>query len=504
MRGALTLVLLGGAVLGAQASARITASSFLAHVRLLASDEMGGRGNGTPGLERAAEYVATVFRDAGLRGGAANGGFFQGFDAEVRVEPPATSTVVLGTPAGVQSFVLGRDYYPLSIRDRLTPPLGVRDTPVVFAGYGISAPGLGYDDFAGVDVRGAAVLVFTHEPQEGDEHSPFDGRNLTPGAAISAKAREARERGARLLMVIEDPWHLEDRTMRGGWWLDPQSEAMGMPVVRLARDRLTRALPSFDAAHIGALIDRTLAPQSRTLEGISVSYDERRAQFTAPLRNVLGILPGSDPALAAEAIVVGAHYDHIGTGGQYSEAPESTGQIHNGADDNASGTAALLEMARIAGAARSRFGRTIVFASFAGEELGLRGSEHYAAQPAVPLARTVAMINLDMIGRARGRVMVGVFGHAPALSSLTGHMRPWTRLLLQDFRRGGYGQDESDVAPFATRGVPAVAFFTGFHPDYHRPTDDWPHIDAEGGAEIARLALRLVEELSRQNASAGR
>ena len=199
MRRSLMLVLLGGAVLAAQTPARITASSFLAHVKLLASDEMGGRGNGTPGLEHAADYIARVFRDAGLRGGGTDGGFFQGFDAEVRVEPPATSTVVLGTPAGVQSFVLGRDYYPLSIRDRLTPPLGVRDVPVVFAGYGISAPGLGYDDFAGVEVRGAAVLVFTHEPQEGDEHSRFDGRSLTPGAAISAKAREARERGARLL-----------------------------------------------------------------------------------------------------------------------------------------------------------------------------------------------------------------------------------------------------------------------------------------------------------------
>ena len=136
MRRALTLVLLGGAVLTAQAPARITASSFLAHVTLLASDEMGGRGNGTAGLEHAADYIATAFRDAGLRGGGADGGFFQGFDAEVRVEPPATSTVMLGTPAGVQSFVLGRDYYPLSIRDRLTPPLGVRDVPVVFAGYG--------------------------------------------------------------------------------------------------------------------------------------------------------------------------------------------------------------------------------------------------------------------------------------------------------------------------------------------------------------------------------
>jgi aminopeptidase YwaD len=504
MRRALTLVLLSGAVLAAQTPARITPSSFLAHVRYLASDEMGGRGNGTATLGQAAHYIATAFRKAGLRGGGVNGDFFQPFDAEVRIEPPATAAVTLGTPTGIQSFALGRDYYPLSVRDRLTPPGGVRDTPVVFAGYGISAPGLGYDDYEGVDVRGAAVLVFTHEPQEADERSRFDGRSLTPAAAISAKAREARERGARLLMVVEDPGHLEDRTRRGAWWTDPQSEAMGMPVVRLARDRLTRALPTLELTRLAALIDDTLTPQSQRLDGVSVSYDDQRAQFTASLSNVLGILPGADPSLAGEAIVVGAHYDHVGTGGQYSEAPEATGQIHNGADDNASGTAALLEMARVAAASRARFGRTIVFASFAGEELGLLGSERYVAEPVMPLERTVAMINLDMIGRARGRVMVGVFGRASSLSSLIRNLPTWTRLSLEDFSRGGYAQDESDVASFALRGVPAVAFFTGFHADYHRPSDDWARIDAEGGAEIARLALRLVEGLSRQNASAGR
>jgi Zn-dependent M28 family amino/carboxypeptidase len=144
----------------------------------------------------------------------------------------------------------------------------------------------------------------------------------------------------------------------------------------------------------------------------------------------------------------------------------------------------------------------VIFAAFAGEELGLRGSAHYVAHPAWPVERTAAMINLDMIGRAQGRVMVGVFGPSPLLPSLAARLRPWTRLLVHDFgSAGGYDQEASDVASFAARGVPAVAFFTGFHPDYHRPSDDWPRVDAEGGAEIARLALRLVEVLSRQKTS---
>ena len=236
-----------------------------------------------------------------------------------------------------------------------------------------------------------------------------------------------------------------------------------------------------------------------------MSYDELRAQFTAPLRNVLGILPGSDPALAAEAIVVGAHYDHVGTGGQFSEAPESTGQVHNGADDNASGTAALLEMARIAGGARSRFGRTIVFASFAGEELGLRGSEHYVAQPAVPLGRTIAMINLDMIGRARGRVMVGVFGRAPMLSSLTRPDAAMDAAAAAGLRRAAAtGRTNPTWRPSPRTACRRWRSSPGFIRTITGPR-------TTGTASTRRAAPRSpgspsgsCEELSRQNASAGR
>lgn len=500
MRSLLTLVLLAGAVAApAQPPGRITSAGFLSHVRVLSGDDMDGRGNGTEGLERAADYIGGQFRAAGLARGGDRGTFDQVFESEVRVEPPATSTVTLRLPEGARALRLGLDFYPLSLLDR-PPGHGageVKDAPLVFAGYGIAAPGLGYDDFAGLDVGGAAVLVMTHEPQEHDERSVFDGRNLTPGAAIAVKAREARERGARMLIVVEDPSHAEDRTMRGAWWADPQTEAMGIPVVRAGREQIERALPTLDLERLAGGIDRSLAPASRPVAGVSVSYVEQRAQFTARLRNVVGILRGSDASRATEAVVVGAHYDHVGRGGALSVAPEAAGEIHNGADDNASGVAALLEMARQAARTRSRFGRSVVLVAFAGEELGLRGSARYVDHPSVPLDRTVAMLNLDMVGRARGRLMVGVFDRRNTLAPVVGRLRTWTRLALQDFSSGGYAEDQSDIASFARLGVPSVAFFTGFHPDYHRPTDDWPRIDAEGGAEVARLALRLVEELAR-------
>jgi Zn-dependent M28 family amino/carboxypeptidase len=213
-------------------------------------------------------------------------------------------------------------------------------------------------------------------------------------------------------------------------------------------------------------------------------------------KNVIGLLPGRDPVLRNETLIVGAHYDHLGLGGFGSLDPDSTGQVHNGADDNASGVAALLELARAAARAPSRLRRSLVFVAFAGEELGLRGSEQYTAAPPIALDRTRAVINLDMVGRARGRVLVGAFGRLPG-PPLLPRLQSWTRLAVQDFARGGYSEEESDVGPFAKRGVPAVAFFTGFHSDYHRPTDDWPAVDADGGAAVAELALKLVEELAR-------
>jgi Zn-dependent M28 family amino/carboxypeptidase len=272
---------------------------------------------------------------------------------------------------------------------------------------------------------------------------------------------------------------------------------MEIPVVRVSRDRFEPSLVGADLAKLARRIDLTLEPQSRRIEGVTVSYTEGRARVQATVHNVVGILPGSDAAHAREAVVVGAHYDHVGTGGRYSEAPEATGDIHNGADDNASGTAALIELAKAAAHARARFGRTIVFVAFAGEEIGLLGSSRYVDAPAIPLASTKAMINLDMIGRAHGRVMVGVFGRAAWTAGLLTRMQPWTRLTVTDFSKGGYSEGSSDDAPFERAGVPAVAFFTGFHADYHRPSDDWQKIDAEGASQVASLALELAAYLSR-------
>jgi Zn-dependent M28 family amino/carboxypeptidase len=252
-------------------------------------------------------------------------------------------------------------------------------------------------------------------------------------------------------------------------------------------------LTAWDLDRVAAAIDRDLIPRSRALAGATIDYAQRLSLKRRTVRNVVGILEGSDAAKGGEAVVLGAHYDHVGLGGRFSAAPERTGEIHNGADDNASGIATLIEIARAAAADRSRFPRSLVFVAFAGEERGLLGSAHYASAPLIPLADTVAMMNLDMIGRSSGRVEVGGLDTAESLKT---DVDAAARIAGIDVRRGGPGAGRSDDSSFVDRRVPALHFFTGFHDDYHRPSDDWTRVDAKGTAQVATLALELAARIA--------
>ena len=191
----------------------------------------------------------------------------------------------------------------------------------------------------------------------------------------------------------------------------------------------------------------------------------------------------------------GAHYDHLGRSARFSMSPNSTGQIHHGADDNASGAAAILEMARAAVESRADFRRSIIFMTFAGEELGLLGSTYYAGHPFVPLEQTVAMINLDMVGRAGGRILVDGLANSPSIEQDLNIARDVIGIKLSAVK-GSPGAGASDDASFNLKKIPAINFFSGFHADYHRPTDTWEKIDAAGGASVADLALALARQLA--------
>ena len=488
------------ALLAATATAAtppILPDAVLAHIKFLASDELKGRGNGEEGLERAAEYIAKQFEAAGLRPGGVDGGWFQPFEMQAGLAVGTGNALAITSRGRAIRLSLGTSYYPLAAtpnESTAAPSADLDDLPVVFAGYGLVAPSIEYDDYAGVDVNGKAVLIFSHQPQEGRRDSRISGGRPLRETTLEAKAAAARTRGARALIVVSDPTHQADQANYQLFPIDPDAEDHGIPVLRVRRTELLPLLQAWSLDATASAIDRDLRPRSRELAGVEVDYSEFLARNRRTVRNVVGILPGAEPARAAEAVVVGAHYDHVGLGGRYSVSPERTGEIHNGADDNASGTSAVIEMARAAVADPSRFPRSIVFVAFAGEERGLLGSAHYADHPAVPLSNTVAMLDLDMVGRSNGKLQTSGIEKAP---SLEGDLRDAVRAVGGvDLGREGPGAGRSDDASFLQRRIPAVIFFTGFHSDYHRPGDDWEKIDAPGTARVATLALEFVARIA--------
>jgi len=497
MRSLVAAAVLALAGAAAAAPGDIPPTSLLEHIKFLSSDELQGRGAGTPELERAADYVAQQFRAIGLQPGGDGDSWFQPFELVAGITVGERNELSFSFGSKTARFMLGSSYYPLAAPasdSTDTPSTTLEDVPLVFAGYGLVVPSIGYDDYRRVEVSGKAVVVFSHEPQERLSSSAMNGARPVMESTLAAKEGAARSRGARALIVIGDPSHQLDQADYTLFSKDPDAEDRPIPVLRVRRREIQTLVDQYQLDGLARQIDADLAPRSMALNGATMTYIEHLTKNRRTVRNVVGVLPGSDPSLAKEAVVVGAHYDHVGKGGHLSMSPERTGEVHNGADDNASGTSAVIEIARQAATQRERFPRSVVFVAFAGEERGLLGSAHYVEQPTVPVADTVAMLNLDMVGRARGNVDVSGLEYAPSIEAdLKGAAQGLRGLSI---KREGPGAGRSDDSSFQARRIPAINFFTGFHGDYHRPGDDWEKIDAQGTSQIATLAFELAARLA--------
>jgi hypothetical protein len=498
MRNALVTIGILVSVTAVAGDKEIEPDALLGHIKFLAADDLKGRGNGSEGLEKAADYIAEQFKSAGLQPGV-SGSWFQPFELSAGLVVGKDNKISIEYKGKTISFELGSGYYPLAATGSETlPSVKLEHLPLVFAGYGLSAPDVGYDDYSRVDVAGKAVLIFTHEPQEHDASSRLNGTRAMPQTTLNAKAQLALSKGARALIAVSDPTHRNDEGQYALFKGDPDADDQGIPVLRVRRSEIQPLLDAWRLDAVARLIDMDLVPRSEMLNGAAFDYVESLTRNRKTVRNVVGILPGSDPARAGESIVIGAHYDHVGLGGRLSMVPDRVGEIHNGADDNASGTASIIEIARVAADQRSRFPRTLVFVAFAGEERGLLGSAYYANHAALPIESTIAMLNLDMVGRARGAVDVSglevslsMEADLKAASSAAG--------AGLEIKRQGPGAGRSDDANFLDHRIPAINFFTGFHQDYHRPTDDWEKIDALGTKRVATLALELAAHLANRS-----
>jgi hypothetical protein len=471
---------------------QFTSQEFLDYVKYLASDELKGRGNGTPELNQAADYIAQHFREFGLKPAGDGGTYLQHFMMTIGAElgPKNSLTFESG-----KALTVKRDFVPFSFSQNVT-----LQAPTVFIGYGITAPEYHYDDYRAIDVKGKIVLVLRHEPQENDAKSVFAGKRFTHHAGIVNKAINAQNHGAAAMVLVNDTGNHRGNSDE----LIHFHELAGPEDMKLAALQVKAAIvdqwlkPSGHTLdELRRAIDKDLSNHSFALDAsrqLSLTVDVDRTQ--KKVANVVAVLPGQDPKVSQQCIVVGAHYDHLGLGGLESLAPSLAGQIHHGADDNASGTAGLLELAD--GLTRSDWkpAHTVVFASFAGEESGLLGSSFYTAHPVCPMNQSIAMLNMDMIGRvSHNRLYVGGLGTSPGFPKLLEQANRANSMGAFELSTSASGYGASDHTSFTVREVPVVFFFSGLHSDYHKPSDTWDKIDAPDGIRVVSLVARVTESL---------
>jgi len=454
------------------------------HVAYLADDALEGRDSGTEGGRKAEEYILSQFRSIGLDAVEE-----QPVEFVAGSRPgPNSSLAVDGKPLGDGSF----QPYPFS-----SSAMG--EWPAVFAGYGISAPDHGHDSYAGLDVKGKAVVVLTGSPDGDSPHGKFAAHQGGRAKALLAQSRGA---AAVLVLLPASPGH-ESLPPFGG---EEVTRDAGIPVMMarapdaaapLGIDAAAEAMAISQGKSVGRTLDRRLSMKT------DVIFERRSA------RNILGWLRGTAPGAAPELVIVGAHHDHLGRGTTASVRPERRGEIHNGADDNASGVAGLLELARRLRGRSRELPRSVLFLTFAAEERGLIGSKKFAESPLlrIPAAsgistsvRPVAMINLDMVGRMRDRkLLISGMKTSPEWPALISSVEkamaqrspPAPLTLVLDQGENLFAA--SDHLSFYAIGVPVLFFFTGTHREYHTPDDDLYRTGPSGRERL--INLEGIEEV---------
>jgi aminopeptidase YwaD len=465
-----------------QSSPQITAGELQKHVKYLASDELEGRRVGSKGANVAADYIANEMKTYGLKPLGDKGTYYQNFDFVSGIKLDKINTLAVTISGKPEGLTPDKDYRPLGFSSSDSYSGGV-----VFVGYGISDTSKKYNDYAGIDVKGKAVMLLRNAP-------PSDSlRDFGMVAALRYKAAKARELGAKAIIVVTGSEDSEnDDLMKLAY--DNASGGAGILAINITRktadDILKTAGTTVKALQLE--INRTKSPKSVALSNVSLQLTVSLKEIVENARNVVGVLEGNDPLLKDQIIIVGAHYDHLGWGGEGSLKPDTVA-IHHGADDNASGTSGMLELAQWFASSKTALKRTMVFMAFSGEEEGLLGSGYYVNHPIIPLEKTVVMLNMDMIGRLKGRrLIVNGVGTSQGFETLVKKLNTDSMFVLS-MTKDGFGA--SDQASFYGKKIPVLFFFTDIHSDYHRPSDTWDKLNYPGMELVVRYAGAIATDL---------
>jgi len=456
----------------AQNSPDITAEEIKQHITYLASDELEGRMTGTDALYEAADFLKKEFESYGLKP-LFDGSYFQEFPFMEKLElgDNELTIVINGTE---KSFKLSKDFTALGFTDNKE----VKGN-LVFAGYGITAKDLNYDDYANIEVKDKIVIVYRNHPDMKTPHSKFDQYS-----SLRYKTTTARDKGAIGIIFINTKDNKEDVLV--DFKYDNAAKITGISALSAKRE----CFNFISLLDLQNQIDSTLTPKSFLVEsGINSEISTEVNEVRGTSINVGAFLEAGNEKFKDEYLVLGAHFDHLGWGGDnslYMGEPS----IHNGADDNASGTTGLLELAEKFASIKNQLDRKIVFIAFSGEELGLLGSSYVVNNFPLPIENDITMINMDMIGRLNDKNDLIVYG--------TGTSSKWKNILDNKndydfnltFNDEGFGP--SDHSSFYGKKVPVLFFFTGTHSDYHKPSDDADKINLAGQEKLLKYVYDVA------------
>lgn len=463
----------------------VTTEEIKEHISFLASDKLKGRDSGTEELFGAAVYISDEFKNYGLEP-LFKDGFLQEFPFVKTIELTDKNSLSFSTNGSEVELKLREDYITL-------PFSGNTDVngSLVFAGFGISASDLNYDDYSGIDVKNKIVIVFRNTPEPAVAHSGFDAHS-----PLRKKSSVARDKGAAGIIFI-NPYDsnktsddlVEFSFDRGG----AMSDFSVQSVKRIFIEELLHN-EGINLKDVYNKILESKKPSSFELKNSSAKISTEVKEVEAVSWNVAGYLEGKDPELKNELIIIGAHFDHLGMGGEGSLYRGDEPQIHNGADDNASGTTGVLELAEKFASRKNNLKRSIVFITFSGEELGLLGSNYFVNNLPFPVEDAITMVNMDMIGRLKDSSLI-VYG--------TGTSSDWKDILNNNNKYGfkltfndeGFGP--SDHSSFYGKKIPVLFFFTGTHEDYHKPSDDTEKINFTGEKDILNYVYDIVTAIDK-------
>jgi len=503
------------------------------HIGFLASDELEGRELCEPGSKVTAAYVAAQFEHFGLKPIGENNSYWQYFKVRrTGVDPAAASFNLHPKNGAIEELNLGSDY--VVSRGNI-----IKSLPVVFAGYGLELEG--YSDYEIIDVKDKLVLFFSHTPQEGQAGGKFsdpkyarDYSLYTTGRrakdALKSKVNIARDKGAAGVIIVENPNHEHEKNYsslkelmvnnvysrkRYTLNLEERVSTTRIPQVWISIAAAEKIFKSAGKSmcDIQEEFDKTAQPNSFEIEGIEISFTSSGEKSIKITKNVVGLIEGSDPELKNEVVIIGAHYDHVGI---------INGVVYNGADDDASGTAGVMEIAEAFAKNEARPKRSILFIAFSGEEKGLLGSNFYANNPLFPIEKTAAMLQMDMIGRDED-----IINLSERFRKFYKYKEPWEKAednvnalnilgttFCNEMRTINEKSNEniklelnfryddtpnihaSDHKPFLQKGIPSIFVFTGDHPDLHQPGDDIEKLNFPKMEKIVRLVYVTAWEIA--------